>query len=211
MSACFYDMGGVMVGFMDLHTYIVAPKIPNKATPHVVGTPFERLSRMGEIDSVTSEGMKMAKQGFKVFLVPHVPLTTAAPGPDEPLMLTIVHLTSKTTAYLSRGTVTHGGTPLACCVASMVGANANCGKGDGWVINPNSVVTTPSAGDFAGAIVGYALDLLCGEALGKVLPKDVFVKPVLKFLLGLTVKKWFVSPHITDVRKQVQEIVDELL
>ncbi len=216
MSACFYDMGGVMVGVADLHDYIAAPAIPTK-TLHFATIPLWSRPRTGDAATVTSEGKEMAKEGFKNYLVPHVPIPIppVPPGPDEPKMLAIIFATSKSTAYLGRGTVTHGGTPLACCVVSMVGVNGNCGSGPGVVINPNSVVTTPSAGDFASAIVGRALDLLAGELMSDMLKGvpgiDHFTRPILKFLLGFTYKKWLISPVIGDVRKMTRDIVDELL
>ncbi len=211
MSACFYDMGGGMIGFADLHMFIAAPTIPVPFTFHFAAMLFRNPVRMGEIDTVTSEGKQMAKQGFKVFLIPQVPITKEPAGGLEAGMLVILLLTSKSTAYLGRSTVTHGGTPLACCVASMVGVNGNCGWGAGLVINPNSVVTTPSAGDFAGAVVGRALDLIVGYYLGKALPQNWFIKPVLKFIIELTTKKPIVGRAIKSIKKQVQETVDALL
>ena len=40
---------------------------------------------------------------------------------------------------------------------------------------------------------------------------DHFTRPILKFLLGFTYKKWLISPVIGDVRKMTRDIVDELL
>jgi hypothetical protein len=212
MSACFYDMAGWMTGFLDMHAYILAT-MTAVPTPHFVATPFERLARSDECDTLTSDGMKMAKRGFKVFAVPHVPLTVAPPDPaSETRMLAAIILTSSTKAIVGRSTVTHAGTPLACCVAGPAGLNGNCGSGIGAVLSMNSVVTNPSAGDLVGAAVDWALSVAFGKMVSKLLGSlDAIPKQYIKWFLGKQIKDLGVSKLINWVHDEIQELVDDVL
>ncbi len=199
MSACFYDNGGVMAG-VDSHTYItIGPAevpIPVLMTPHVVGTAFWAPGDAAKrTPTVTAVGNKMIKVGFKNYVVPHLPLTSLPPHPAQAGNLGVIILLSSSKAYLGVAAVTGEGGELATCVMGPVGANVNCGPGVGVVFNPSSVVTSPTAGDFASAVVNIAIDQALGVVAGKLIPKSVkdqlakgilkkIIKKVLKTVLG---------------------------
>ncbi len=184
MSVCFYDNFGIMVG-VDLHIFLtIGPKgiplaVPN--IPHVVGVPnwWPAATFWKRTPTVTSDGWKMIQRGFKTFAVPHVFFTGLPPHPAEVGQLAKTIALSNSTSHMGIGSVTGEGAPLATCLAGPVGANKNCGGG-GVVINPNSVVTSPTAADYASA----AASALASYLLGKI------PIPLLKPIVGSTVDKW---------------------
>jgi hypothetical protein len=212
MTASFKNKSGVMTG-LDAHRYFVGPfpLAPPPAVPiiwlHVVAAPFTWVDTNGGwCNTVTSEGWNMVKGGYCLYLVPHVPLPIACPPPSslEVAQLIMVIAISTSKAYLSVGTVTGEGAPLACCLAEPIGVNMNC-NGIGVVFNSNSVVTSPSYGDMAGAAVEHILDTLWSKALGKALPD-----PIAKYLFNRFVKPHVVSPLIKYMRNLVQEQVHSI-
>lgn len=195
MSACFYDDGGVMNG-IDAHTYItVGPlgvPLPVLFTPHYAGTLFIGPSTPSKrTPTVTAESRQMIKQGFENILVPHVPLTFLPPHPAEVGEIALIIFMSSSKALLGIGSVTGEGGSLAICIDGPVGLNPNCGPGAGAVYNPSSVVTSPTAADFAFAAFDYVIGLIAGEIAGKLIPKSLknkIAKAILKKLLSKMLK-----------------------
>ncbi len=197
MSACFYDNGGVMLG-LDAHKYFtIGPMnvpVPVLFTPHLAGAPFlHPAATWGKrTATVLAEGRKMLQRGFKIRLVPHLPLTSLPPHAVEIGQLAVVIAKSSSKAYLGVSSVTGEGAPLATCVASCAGVNGNCGPGVGAVLNPSSVITSPSVADYASAVASFSV----ATSIGKVLK--------LPFPLMFAYKK-LIAPKIDKfVREQVE-------
>ncbi len=181
MSACFYDNGGAMVG-IDAHTYItVGPAyatVPVMFTPHGVAAPLLHplATYWKRTGTVLAEGRQMIQRGFKLYLVPHIPLTGLAPHAAEVGQLAKVIAKSSSKSYLGVASVSGEGSSLAVCVSSCVGANGNCGPGLGVVLNPSSVITSPTAADYAGAVASWSVGLALGPVWKKI------PNPVLRFI-----------------------------
>ena len=175
MSVCFYNNHGIMGG-MDVHTYItVGPKgipVPVKAV-HLVGTLTAGPSadRSKRTYTVHADGVPMIELGFANSPVPHVPLTALPPHPTEALNLLVIHAASSSKTVMGVASVTGEGTALATCVSGFLGANSNCGPGVGEVLNPCSVITSPSATDYAMAAVDFTFNAAVSILLDLGLPK----------------------------------------
>lgn len=186
MSVCFYDNGGEMAG-IDAHEYFtIGPlgvPVPVLFTPHLVGAPNSHaIARFDKrTPTVTAESRLMIQRGFTIHAVPHLPMTFLPPHPAAELAnIAKIIVGSSSKAVMGIASVTGEGASLATCLAACVGANANCGPGVGVVVNPSSVVTSPTAADYAGAAAAWIMSLVLGEV--KILPSAVtnwFLKKVL--------------------------------
>lgn len=237
MSSCFYDMRGGMLG-LDKHIYWKLVK--GAGWPGiVVGLPDEKWHAVGSMHdwnhnanhttTVTSEGNLMLKKDFSMEYIPHIPLVTDPPSVLGVAWLIGVIVRSKSEPVMHMPSVTGQGTALACCVYSMIGVNKNCG-GYGVVINPNTVVTSPSLGDFAqvllGMLVNQALDWVVDKLIGIVFPSWRFPVPnldsknkpkfqeipnpfaeVTKWAFEEYVKKPYIDPF---VEQKVKDVTDGL-
>jgi hypothetical protein len=167
MSANFYDLSAVMAG-VDLHTYLAAGgpvPVPTPLTPHAVAVPFTWTATIYKATaSVRADGERMIQLGYDIYLVPHFPLTALPPHPVlEAVALAKTILASGSEARMAVHSVTGCGEPLATCLAGFFGVNVNCwdpmpSGPTGPVICVSSVKTSPSAGDYVGALVGYYVD-----------------------------------------------------
>lgn len=186
MSACFYDNGGIMEG-IDAHTYYtIGPlgvPVPVLFTPHLAGAPFLHPAATWDkrTPTVLAEGRKMIKRGFKIRLVPHLPVTMLPPHGAELGQVALVIAKSTSTAYLGVASVTGEGGPLATCVGWAVGVNGNCGPGIGAVYNPSSVITSPTASDYAGAVAAWCVALALGPVWKKI-PTSILRWAIKKYL-----------------------------
>jgi hypothetical protein len=177
MAANFYDNAGLMAG-IDIHKFW-APGPPPPLTvpvpifPYIVAAPFiwPPATFWKRTGTVKSDNWQMIQGGFDLYLVPHIPWP-APWGWMEGLELIEIHLGAGSKAQLQRSAVTGMGNPLATCIVSAFGLNLNCQPAGlaaptGIVLNINSVETTPSAGDYTGAVVGWVVDSAIGFAMDK--------------------------------------------
>lgn len=231
MSVCFYHDLGRMLG-VDAH----------KIYPMLVFTDLFTIwprTVWKETTTVTADSNEMVQEGYDLYLVPHIP----PPEPKAVVEAGLATATSSSKPFLSRGTVHGQGAALACCSAACVGLNNNCWDAglksfpSGIVICPTSVVTTPSAADYASAIVGVVLSNLLSRAFAgffkmgdiKGLP-SVIVKHVIRRLpdlakladrlLGPVLGPILLGPlgvpsqaqRVSDkLKKAVRQLTDELL
>ena len=134
-------------------------------------------------------------------------------------------LMSGSKAHMSVHSVTGEKEALDTCLAWHIGLNVNCDDVpfDLWnalVLNPNSVKTTPTLGDFLGALAAYAVDIAMGALVGSILKSygvkglpEAIIKQllrrqtdILKHLLGLdTVAEY------TDISAMVQKAVQQYI
>lgn len=191
MSANFLDDKGRMVG-IDLHvfwTVIPAPPyvVPVPMIPHLVHADHDRLIAMGRTPTVTSDAEKMLKSGFGMYVFIHSPLTVLPPAPVEAIMLGVLLVKASSIVVMTVHSVTSQATPLGTCIYGAFGIHVNCGlPGVGAVYNANSVKTSPTAGDYAGAIAAFA-------------SRTLIPIPIVKGIIG----EW--------AKRKVQENVDEFL
>ena len=215
MSVCFYDGIGGMTG-VDVHTFYVSapPPAPPTGVPipagHAVG--FWSFGVWpGSVwklaNKVTSDGHPMIQDGYSSYAVPHTPLAFP-PGPAEGPKLAQIIVTSSSNAWMSVHSVRAQGGPLATCLGGMAGLNANCWEWGlslptGAVLNPNSVITSPTLGDYLGAVAGLALANAIGSATHAI--AEGLPAPIVKNVMRL-VPKFADFPN--KVKKQVQKLVD---
>lgn len=174
MSANFYDNAGVMGG-IDYHEFfmLIPPglTIPIKLFPHIVSAPFfwPTATFWKRTGTVKSDNWQMIQGSFDLYLVPHIPMPLPW-APTEPVQLLKVTASAGSKAQLTAHSVTGEGNALATCIAGPFGLNVNCQEfglsaPTGVVFNLNSVQTSPTAGDYAGAFLGYVVDAALGWAL----------------------------------------------
>jgi len=105
---------------------------------------------------------------------------------------------SGSVALLGVATVTGGGNPLACCVYNAVGANLNCGDPIdlplNLVINKSTVLTQPTAMDFAEAVFTFATSGLVSKAVGKAFDR-----------IGKRVSKWIPDKWKKAIEKETRD------
>ena len=120
-----------------------------------------------------------------------MPIPALPPHPAEAPILALVIAFSTSTAQLSVDSVTGEGNALACCISGAWGLNVNCNdpkdSPSGGVIVISTVRTSPTLGDFMGALVGFHLNRWFNKQLGDKLKKlgdlgIAFVKTMFRFL-----------------------------
>ncbi len=198
MTVCFHDDAGRMYG-VDKHLYWTAAKIPIPDHPHMVVLPlFAQPSFLSKrAGTVTSESWKMIQAGHKNMQFVHVPVPVPPDPQLEALNLAVIITLSKSGPVFSVGSVTGEGTALAVCAIHAFGYNNNC-RGDGIAPNGNSVVTSPTLGDYASGALGVAV----GRWLKKVIPN-----PVVRWVVDKVLIKPYVLPW---VQNKLKEFVDGL-
>jgi hypothetical protein len=231
VSVNFYNSVGQMLG-VDCHTYWFVGGPPQTAffvglpmpfAPHVVCIPFFGTwpaTFYKDTDTVSSDGWDMLQDGYDWYLIPHIP---AVPMPMSVLGCVILGKTivdSGSKPFMSVHSVTGEGEPLATSVFGWFGLNANCWDGGlslptGIVYQPNSVVTTPTLGDYIGAVAGLLGDNLVGVLTDPI--DSSIIKHVLRRLPDVLKKLGIDSPEINsivdfpgEVKKAVQRAVDDL-
>jgi hypothetical protein len=224
MSVTFYNISGGMVG-IDPHTFVAAPNVTIKwVYPHVVVGVFATLTATiyKRTETVTADGMPMLQGGFDLYLVPHVPAPILPPGPLEAVEFSKIMIMSGSKAQMSVHSVTGRKEALATCLSGCVGLNVNCAEPFdlpiGMVFNPSSVMTTPTSGDYIGALVGYAVDVLIGtvisggmEQSGMPFPAEAFIKHVLRRLPDILKAIGLDTPAaVSDPGGQAQELAQQI-
>lgn len=175
MSSNFYHTFGMMGG-MDLHKYIAAPAIP-MMTIHMVGIPFywASFTLQKKVDSVTTDGFSTFQSGMDFYFIPHIPVPAPPPGPPEPMVLVFVILGAGSKCFMAAHKVHFGGDKAAVCLLEADSINANCSEFfdslANRVINPSSVKTSPTPGDYLGAVVGLVVDNIINARIGKAIDK----------------------------------------
>jgi hypothetical protein len=159
MSVNFYNNHGVMVT-LDKHKYKPAPPVFMHVVFSALSWPPSLFTK--RVDTVTSHANKMIQSGLDLYLIPHIPLGTPPGAVPFPPQAAMIWALSGSVAYLAVHKVTGGGDQLACCAGGMLGMNVNCNDlfdlANGLVIQPNTVQTQPTPGDYLGAVVAYFLD-----------------------------------------------------
>lgn len=213
MSSCFYNANGTMLGG-DVHDYYTVVMVGPVPVPKSIPTPHFTVAGFDEgcdddttrLPTVTSDGQPMIQGDFKiVHVLPHLPITVAPPHPavEPPTLITIIAL-SGSVALLAVSTVTGVGKPLACCVHSTVGTNLNCGDPIDLpldiVINENTVLTQPTAADFARAGLDVAVSGLISKIVGAAFKK----------IIGKTLEK-MLKEALIPLQKKAEDYVKSLL
>lgn len=174
MSSNFHNLWGMHLVGLEFHDYTDAAGMSYSCHPHATGQ-FWFLQSAATLwkraPQVTAEGWSMLQQGYDFYLVPHCPLPFPPPGPASVNTLGGVIITSGSKCQMAVLSVTSGGNPLACCIASAFSANQNCSDPIdvefNAVMNLNSVETSPTPGDYAAAVVSGIVDKLMGFAVGR--------------------------------------------
>lgn len=232
MPANFYDNSGVMAG-CDLHKFCTPGPPPayiayNMAHPHLAAAPFlwPTATMWKRTGTVKSDNWQMIQGSFDLYFVPHIPWP-APQGWLEGVELVLIHLDSSSKAQLTAHSVTGQGNALATCIAGAFGLNVNCQEGGlsapwGVVLNLNTVETSPTAGDYMGAITGWALDAAIGwgmDTFDKSKTKDINKHiwrrigdiPWVKVLDAPSHLQEFVQEVIDGpIRKAIEKLADEV-
>jgi hypothetical protein len=178
MSSNFLNRSGFFAG-VDLHWYIpigVPPPAPGPPIPqiHIVGQLHDGPDRFWRrVDSVTAEASPVRQSGWAMLLVPHLPIMIPPPHALEVANLAVTILTSSSAPQLSASTVTGKGSALLVEIIGPMGANADCGFGiipNNIDVNLNSVKTTPTVGDYAGAAAGFVLNGIVNTLVAAIPP-----------------------------------------
>ena len=178
MSSNFINLAGSMAG-MDMHLYFtVAPPavpvpVPDFYEVFSLHISFNRLWRV--VLKVTTDSLPVTQSSWAMLVVPHIPVPLGPPHPAaEPAEIAVLWGTSNSSPQLSVHSVTAGGSPLLTEILWAIGGNLNCGM---FVLpcnidlNPNSVKTSPTLGDYAQALVGCVLSGIYGAVMGAVMPQ----------------------------------------
>lgn len=218
MSCNFYKNSGFMVG-IDIHKFYEFPNVPIEIFPHFVAAPLASPSATywKRTVLVYADRYAMIQGGFDLYFVSHIPLPLpgAFPGSREVPHLVEVILDSGSKAQLQAHSVTGEGNPLAVCVFGPVGLNANCfeyglSASSGIVTNLGTVKTTPTAGDYAGAIAGMIVDSILGFALDRATSGSGWVaEKAIKHLWRRIGDIPFLK--VLDVPSHVQNFVQQLV
>ncbi len=213
MAANFYNASGVMIG-LDFHSYWAVPGVLSPLWPHVVGAPFSWLisDKATRLAKVTSNGKPMCQATMDLDGVPHVPLPIVPPHVAEAVQLGGVVIGSGSKAVLAVASVTGQGKPLAVCVEGAFGLNLNCQEGwklpTGIVLQSNSVMTQPTAGDYACAVLDVLLDNLLSKVSSH-LSKKLAGK--MKLSKGKDALKEMIKQAIKELRKKHEKSVKDIL
>ncbi len=197
MSANFYDNSGKMVG-IDCHKYWALPPPPSGTLmplwPHAVAIAFpsEFSKAYLRTASILAESRKMIAGGFDNGPVwVHAFWPTPPPHPMEGPLYSLILATSTSTAQLTVSSVTGEGNALATCIFGFWGLNVNCFEPmdmpSGHVIVISTVKTSPTLGDYIGAIVGWLVNAGVNYKIGLKLDKlkklaIAIVKNILRFI-----------------------------
>jgi hypothetical protein len=211
MSVCFYNNAGTMNG-LDPHEYfaLVPPNLgPTPAfTVYVVSAPFSWFSATfwKRTGTVRSDRFPMLQGGFDLYQITHIPVPILPPHLAQVFKNAEIIAESGSKAQMQVHSVTGEGSALATCVDGAVGVNMNCiyfglSAPIGRVMNPNSVITQPTKGDYWGAIVGGFVDSILGAAIDKLGP--------IKHLWRRVGDLPFAS--ILDVPSHIQNFVQRLI
>ncbi len=229
MSSNFHNTRGMHLNGLEIHEYVAAPEVSIKYHPHASGQ-FWFMQPMATLwkkaDRVTADARAMLQQGYDFYIIPHCPVPLPPPGPGEAAVLAKVIVNSGSKLQMAVLSVTSGGNPLACCISNMLSANQNCSDpfdvDVNLVLNLNSVVTTPTAGDYAAAIASGLVDKAMGAAFGwaagKAADRAKGKSKVVDELLEDTLKQvWRRAPDViksieqyttTPVAEFVKQMVD---
>jgi hypothetical protein len=214
-----YNKKGIMIG-IDLHKYwvLLPPPAPPtgvpKITPHAVGIPFVWLSATPykAADTVQTSGSTTLQGGYDWYRIVHIPLTTAAPGPGEAVEFIKITALAGSKAQMSVHSVTAEKGAVATCIAAFVGLNVNCNEPADMPTGPtfvsNTVRTSPTAGDYAGAGAGYALDAALNFGFGKALTHKR-VKDIAEVILKHIFRRAPDAPLIPNFPDKLQELVQK--
>lgn len=217
MSANFYNADGGMLG-SDIHDYYTGepPGPPIKIwTVHPVGANFSQRcdDEAKRLKNVTSAGHPMHQKELKLVRVPlHIPVPIAPPYPvvEEVSSFTIFCL-SGSVALLAVGSVTGKTVPLACCVYDSFGTNLNCGDPidlpTNFTHNTNSVVTQPTAMDFAEAIFTFAMGGLVSLLVGAI-SEGVYKK--LKDRIPKRWKEEILEVILDTITQPIRKILEDM-
>lgn len=172
MSANFLDNSGDCAG-TDLHTFVtigpLGAPVPIPFAPHAVGVSHAWASRAWRIaHTVTTTGSPVLQNNWALLLIPHAPMIGAPPHPAEGAMIASIVLGSSIAPQLTAHKVTGEGQPLFTEISGCLGLNVDCSdlpmvSAD---LNLNTVMTTPTLGDYIGAIVSGALSAFYGMIPG---------------------------------------------
>jgi hypothetical protein len=171
MSANFLDKSGLCAG-ADRHMYFsqgpLNVPLPNPKKAHgVVYAHFLGSKRWRIAHTVTTNGWAVLQSNWAMIVIPHVPsFSPAMHTIAEPVNLAAIVLTSSSTPVMSAHSVTGEKQALCTSAWSCLGINIDCGDppfpGAMVDVNTNSVETSPTLGDYLGALfsafcaVGYA-------------------------------------------------------
>lgn len=159
MSVAFYNERGFVIG-VDFHPGCLPAAAATRGFC-LVSAPFGQLACTAgkKIQGVTFDSHPSIQAGFDLYLVAHCPSDLR------------VDLCSGSKAVMNVHKVTIKKEKAAVCLESCVGLNMDCNEPvdlpTGGVINPNSVVTQPTTGDYVGSLANAALDSAISWGLGK--------------------------------------------
>lgn len=215
MSANFLDKRAYMLGWDD-HLYLFAAgkvPVPKFDHPHGVYADYASFDNGKHTTTVTSEGQYMLPADWEKEVVPHMPVPVPIPHPAEAALAIYFSGTGKSKSRMKASTVTGQGRALTCCVLGAVGWSANC-SGSGVIVQSNTVVTSPTAGDYVEMAVGYALDKFLGgivdgllegvpEPLASAIEKglDLIKDPVVEWT----------QEKARELTESMEEAIDDLL
>ncbi|HZF49517.1 MAG TPA: hypothetical protein VE093_12750 [Polyangiaceae bacterium] len=223
MAANFHYDLTIMAG-ADLHSIIMLIPAPpgflNVPTiPHVVGAMFFWPSNDKRTPKVTTAGQPMIKGGHSLALVPHVPLDPRAyTHALEIPWIALVILGSSSKAQLSVHKVTGQGAPMATAILWAIGLNVNCNSfvtadalsfplPTGRTLSLTTVQTSPTLGDYLGAIAGWLIDAVISFFIDKYVRiyanakvKGVLVRQILRTLIKAAIKYF---PKLVPIFKYV--------
>ncbi|WP_437945443.1 DUF6531 domain-containing protein [Sorangium sp. So ce296] len=161
MAHNFHDINGWLIVGLEMHQgFHIFPPAPMKFLKLVLLHPFTLGDK--QKPTVLFNGVpSVAHQHEPKFLWPHLGIV-----PDPLDALTPLHiLFGSHKCWLPRGAVEICGEKATCCViGGPVSLNADCWDIGRWptslVLNPGTVQTTPTFGDFAMGAVTLAIDLV---------------------------------------------------
>ncbi len=162
MSANFLTTSGSCMG-LDGHTYFAAGgpvPIPVPLVPHLVVAGHGGPSRTWRIaKTVTTDGMPVLQGNWAMMLVAHIPNPPAAPHPIEPINLLAIILGGSATPQLTAHSVVVEGGALLTAISGAFGMNLDCADfpAHSEDVNVNTVMTTPTHGDYVAAVLSTAL------------------------------------------------------
>jgi hypothetical protein len=191
MLANFLDTSGHCWGF-DPHQYIaLGPEgipLPIPLKPHFITAKHNGDSRTWRIArTVTTDGNPVLQGNWAMILVAHFSIPVPEPHPLETVMIAVIIGASSAAPQLTVHAVTGENNPLLTEISGSDGLNLDCGDlpALSYDYNANTVMTTPSLGDYLGALVSaigsYYYSWAGSKEIGLLLDP---VKKLLKNLLA---------------------------